>query len=410
MDWIQVTFRKIRGRILFTILILVGLWNYERVLEVLKFLWGLVIPFVLGGAIAFIINVPMSFLEAKLFGEDREKRGKAAKKLARPVSLLLTLALVIGVIVIVMFVLVPQLGETFKNLGDSIAIFIPKLQEWIRDFTNNNSDVMKWVDQIEFNPDKMISWGMNLLGTGAGNVMNSTFNAVSNIISGITKFFIAFSFACYILFQKEKLHIQVRKVFFAFIPRRKAEAALEVCSLTYKIFSSFLTGQCLEAVILGSMFVVTMSILRMPYALLIGIIIAFTALIPIFGAFIGCALGTFMIFMVNPKQAVVFIILFLVLQQVEGNLIYPHVVGNSVGLPSIWVLAAVSVGGNLMGVVGMLIFIPIVSVIYTLFREIVYLELKKHKIKNVTAQTVEEYTEEEVQKMQEIFEAEHAED
>ena len=410
MDWSQVTFRKIRGLILFTILILVGLWNYERVLEVLKFIWGLVIPFVLGGAIAFIINVPMSFLEAKLFGEDREKRGKAAKKLARPVSLLLTLALVIGVIVIVMFVLVPQLGETFKNLGDSIAIFIPKLQEWIRDFTNNNSDVMKWVDQIEFNPDKMISWGMNLLGTGAGNVMNSTFNAVSNIISGITKFFIAFSFACYILFQKEKLHIQVRKVFFAFIPRRKAEAALEVCSLTYKIFSSFLTGQCLEAVILGSMFVVTMSILRMPYALLIGIIIAFTALIPIFGAFIGCALGTFMIFMVNPKQAVVFIILFLVLQQVEGNLIYPHVVGNSVGLPSIWVLAAVSVGGNLMGVVGMLIFIPIVSVIYTLFREIVYLELKKHKIKNVTAQTVEEYLEEEVQKMQEIFEAEHAED
>ena len=410
MDWSQVTFRKIRGLILFTILILVGLWNFERVLEVLKFIWGLVVPFVLGGAIAFIINVPMSFLEAKLFGEDREKRGKAAKKLARPVSLLLTLALVIGVIVIVMFVLVPQLGETFKNLGDSIAIFIPKLQEWIRDFTNNNSDVMKWVDQIEFHPDKMISWGMNLLGTGAGNVMNSTFNAVSNIISGITKFFIAFSFACYILFQKEKLHVQVRKVFFAFIPRRKAEAALEVCSLTYKIFSSFLTGQCLEAVILGSMFVVTMSILRMPYALLIGIIIAFTALIPIFGAFIGCALGTFMIFMVNPKQAVVFIILFLVLQQVEGNLIYPHVVGNSVGLPSIWVLAAVSVGGNLMGVVGMLIFIPIVSVIYTLFREIVYLELKKHKIKNVTAQTVEEYTEEEVQKMQEIFEAEHAED
>ena len=410
MDWSQVTFRKIRGLILFTILILVGLWNFENVLGILKFIWGLVVPFVLGGAIAFIINVPMSFLEAKLFGEDREKRGKAAKKLARPVSLLLTLALVIGVIVLVMFVLVPQLGETFKNLGDSIAIFIPKLQDWIRDFTNNNSDVMKWVDQIEFNPDKMISWGMSLLGTGAGNVMNSTFNAVSNIVSGIAKFFIAFSFACYILFQKEKLHIQVRKVFFAFIPRRKAEAALEVCSLTYKIFSSFLTGQCLEAVILGSMFVVTMSILRMPYALLIGIIIAFTALIPIFGAFIGCALGTFMIFMVNPKQAVVFIILFLVLQQVEGNLIYPHVVGNSVGLPSIWVLAAVSVGGNLMGVVGMLIFIPIVSVIYTLFREIVYLELKKHKIKNVTAQTVEEYTEEEVQKMQEIFEAEHAED
>ena len=251
---------------------------------------------------------------------------------------------------------------------------------------------------------------MGMLGNGAGNVMNTTFNAVSNLVGGVGKFFIAFSFACYVLFQKEKLHVQVRKVFFAFIPKRKAEAALEICSLTYKIFSNFLTGQCLEAIILGCMFVVTMTILRMPYALLIGIIIAFTALIPIFGAFIGCALGAFMIFMVNPRQAVVFVIMFLVLQQIEGNLIYPHVVGNSVGLPSIWVLAAVSVGGNLMGVVGMLIFIPIVSVIYTLFREIVYLELKKHKIKNVTAQTVEEYTEEEVQKMQEIFEAEHAED
>lgn len=410
MDWSQETLRKIRGLIVFTILIMVGLWNFDKVLEIVGVIWGLAFPFVLGGAIAFIINVPMSFIEAKMFGKNKEDRGKAAKKLARPVSLVLTIAIVVGLIVLVMFVLVPQLGDTFSSLGSSIAAFIPKLQEWVGNFTNNNPDVMKWVDQIEFNPDKMISWLMGMLGNGAGNVMNTTFNAVSNLVGGVAKFFIAFSFACYVLFQKEKLHVQVRKVFFAFIPKRKAEAALEICSLTYKIFSNFLTGQCLEAIILGCMFVVTMTILRMPYALLIGIIIAFTALIPIFGAFIGCALGAFMIFMVNPRQAVVFVIMFLVLQQIEGNLIYQHVVGNSVGLPSIWVLAAVSIGGNLMGVVGMLIFIPIVSVIYTLFREIVYLKLKKQKIKNVTAQTVEEYSEEEVQKMQEIFEAEHAED
>ena len=410
MDWSQETLRKIRGLIVFTILIMVGLWNFDKVLEIVGVIWGLVFPFVLGGAIAFIINVPMSFIEAKMFGKNKEDRGKAAKKLARPVSLVLTIAIVVGLIVLVMFVLVPQLGDTFSSLGSSIAAFIPKLQEWVGNFTNNNPDVMKWVEQIEFNPDKMISWLMGMLGNGAGNVMNTTFNAVSNLVGGVAKFFIAFSFACYVLFQKEKLHVQVRKVFFAFIPKRKAEAALEICSLTYKIFSNFLTGQCLEAIILGCMFVVTMTILRMPYALLIGIIIAFTALIPIFGAFIGCALGAFMIFMVNPRQAVVFVIMFLVLQQIEGYLIYPHVVGNSVGLPSIWVLAAVSIGGNLMGVVGMLIFIPIVSVIYTLFREIVYLKLKKQKIKNVTAQTVEEYSEEEVQKMQEIFEAEHAED
>lgn len=155
--------------------------------------------------------------------------------------------------------------------------------------------------------------------------------------------------------------------------------------------SLFLAGQCLEAIILGSMFVVTLSILKMLYALLIGILVAFTALIPIFGAFIGCAVGSFLIFMVSPKQAVLFIIIFLLLQQIEGNLIYPYVVGGFVGLPSIWVLAAVTIGGNLMGIVGMLIFIPNVSVFYTIFREYVYLRLKKQNIKRVTRTEVEEY-------------------
>ena len=158
-----------------------------------------------------------------------------------------------------------------------------------------------------------------------------------------------------------------------------------------RVHSLFLAGQCLEAIILGSMFVVTLSILKMLYALLIGILVAFTALIPIFGAFIGCAVGSFLIFMVSPKQAVLFIIIFLLLQQIEGNLIYPHVVGGFVGLPSIWVLAAVTIGGNLMGIVGMLIFIPNVSVFYTIFREYVYLRLKKQNIKRVTRTEVEEY-------------------
>ena len=183
---------------------------------------------------------------------------------------------------------------------------------------------------------------------------------------------------------------------FAFIPKQKADAILNICSLTYRTFANFLAGQCLEAVILGMMFVITLSILKMPYALLIGILIAFTALVPIFGAFIGCAVGSFLIFMVNPKQAVLFIIVFLLLQQIEGNLIYPHVVGGSVGLPSIWVLAAVTIGGNLMGIIGMLIFIPLVSVFYTIFREFVYLRLKKQHIKRVTRTDVEEYAEEEI--------------
>ena len=199
--------------------------------------------------------------------------------------------------------------------------------------------------------------------------MNTTMSAVGSIASGLATFFISFSFACYILFQKEKLHLQVRKVIFAFVPKQKAVAILKICSLTYRTFAHFLAGQCLEAVILGTMFVITLSILKMPYALLIGILIAFTALVPVFGAFIGCFVGIIMIGIVNPLQALEFIVLFLVLQQIEGNLIYPHVVGNSVGLPSIWVFVAVIIGGNLMGILGMFLFIPLTSILYTLFKE-----------------------------------------
>ena len=146
---------------------------------------------------------------------------------------------------------------------------------------------------------------------------------------------------------------------------------LALGTVIHKSFTSFFTGQCLEAVILGLMFLIVMTILGMPYALLVSVLIAFTALIPIFGAFIGCVVGALLIFMVDPVKAFIFIIMFLVLQQIEGNFIYPHVVGNSVGLPSIWVLVAVTVGANLMGVVGMLIFIPLTSVVYTMLRGIV---------------------------------------
>ena len=409
VDFSKLSMKKIRELIVFTALIVVALWKFDVVLGVIRAIWGIIFPFVLGGAIAFVINVPMSFLEKKLFGKAKEKGSKVAGKLARPVSLLLTIVLVVGVIVLVMFGLIPQLTATIGSLMNSIADFIPQMQSWVREFTHNNREIMDLVNQMEFNPNKAIQWGMSILGNGAGNFMNTTMTAVGSIVSGVTTFFIAFSFACYILFQKEKLHVQVRKVFFAFIPKRKAEVILEVCSLTYRTFANFLAGQCLEAVILGSMFVITLSILKMPYALLIGIIIAFTALIPIFGAFIGCALGCLLIFMVSPKQAILFILVFLILQQIEGNLIYPHVVGSSVGLPSIWVLAAVTIGGNLLGIIGMLVFIPLVSVLYTLFREYVYLRLKKQHIKRVTKTEVEEYTQEEIEKMQALYKSEHPE-
>lgn len=373
--------KKIRHLIVFTALLILCFWKYTLVFEAVKFVIGVLLPFILGGAIAFVFNVPMHFIENKLIQENWKRKYKFVRKLARPASLILTILFVIGIIGGVLFGVLPQLTGTIAKLGASIQEFLPKVQEWANNWFHNNKEVMAYVNSLEFNWEKIIEVAVDWVSNGAGNIVESGVMAAMSIVSGFTTFFIAFVFACYILLQKEKLSIQAKKVLFAFVQKGRAEAAIEVCSLTYRTFSSFLTGQCLEAVILGTMFVIAMGIFKMPYAWLIGILIAFTALIPIFGAFIGCVIGAFLIFMINPIQAFWFIVLFLVLQQIEGNLIYPHVVGNSVGLPSIWVLAAVSIGGSLMGIVGMLIFIPMVSVMYALFREIVYLKLKKNNIK-----------------------------
>lgn len=380
MDLSTETVKKIRGLVVFTALVVACLWKYEDVLKILGFILNVIFPFILGGAIAFVLNVPMSFVERHLFSEEKTAKKPVLKKIARPASMILVLVAVIGVVVVVMFVLIPQLGRTFSSLGESIQAFIPKVQMWVEDTFHGNKEIMKRVNELEFDWDKIMSTGIDFLGYGAGSVLDSTITAAKSIVSSIATFFIAFVFALYVLLQKEKLGVQSKKVLFAFVRKGRAEAALEVLALTYHTFSSFLTGQCVEAIILGCMFVVSMTLLRLPYALLSGIVIAFTALIPIFGAFIGCAVGAFLIFMVDPMKALIFVALFLVLQQIEGNLIYPHVVGNSVGLPSIWVLAAVSVGGSLMGVVGMLVFIPVVSVLYALFREVVYLKLKQRGI------------------------------
>ena len=380
MELSRETVKRIKGLIVFAALVVACLWKYDVVVSVLAFIFHVIFPFVLGGAIAFILNVPMNFIQRHLFAPERVERHKIQKKIARPVSMLIVIFGVFGIVALVMFVLIPQLGDTFSNLGSSIQAFIPKVQEWAEKLFHDNKEIMTWVNSLKFDWNKIMGAGIDFFKNGAGSVLDSTITAAKSIVSGITTFFIAFVFAVYILLQKEKLGIQAKKVLFAFVRKGRAEAAMEVLSLTYNTFSSFLTGECLEAIILGSMFVVTMTLFKLPYALLVGIVIAFTALIPIFGAFIGCAVGAFLIFMVDPFKALIFVILFLILQQIEGNLIYPHVVGNSVGLPSIWVLAAVSIGGSLMGIVGMLIFIPIISVVYALFREIVYLKLRQKKI------------------------------
>lgn len=381
MELNKETLKKLRGLILFTALLVVVLVNYKAAFRLIGLGFNILFPFILGGGMAFIINAPMQFFERHLFGNKRVKDKKWARKMARPVSLLTSLLLVVAVILVVIFIVAPELGKTFVSLGKTISDFIPEMQDWIEELFNGNPAVVSWVQELEFDWNKIISTAVDFLKSGAGDVLNSTYSIAKSLISGLATFFIGFVFACYIVLQKEKLSVQVQKVLYALLKEKTVKRVLQVSSLCYRTFLNFLTGQCVEAVILGSMFFVVMSVLQFPYALLVGILIAFTALIPIFGAFIGCVIGAFLILMVSPVKALAFVIMFLILQQIEGNFIYPHVVGNSVGLPSIWVLVAVSLGGSLMGIAGMLIFIPAASVVYSLFRGFINTRLKR---KNIT--------------------------
>ncbi len=362
MELNQDTIKKLRGLIVFTVIAAVAGANYRSLLGVAATLLGMIFPFLLGAAIAFILNVPMRWIEGKIMP------GKPCRW-RRAVCLILTLVAVTGTVTMVMVVVAPEFFRTLITLQSSVPQFLAGAQDKLTAWFVQYPDVVTYINQMEVNWEQLMQGLIGFLTTGAGSLLNTTFSAAKSIVSGVTAFGIGLVFAVYILLQKETLGRQVSKLVRACMPKAAADAVLRTARLTESTFSSFLTGQCVEAVILGMMFFVTLSVLRMPYAMLIGVLIAFTALIPIFGAFIGCAVGAFLILMVSPMQALAFICVFLVLQQIEGNLIYPHVVGNSVGLPSIWVLVAVTLGGSMMGITGMLVFIPLVSVLYALLRQ-----------------------------------------
>lgn len=369
MDFNKKNIKAVRGLILFTAVVLLGVINIKEVILWIFFLIGIVKPFLVGGAMAFVVNIPMKAIEKHLF---KKSKSSAAEKLKRPASLVLALLSILLVIIFVVVTVVPQLTRTVMELGNQIPIFINDLFIKVEELFATNPEMLRQIEQLQ---EMQINWNSIVgnigvfLKNGVGNMVSSTFNVASSIVSGVVNVLIAFIFSLYILTQKEKLGDQSRRILSAYLPKAKKDWILKVMDLLHHNFSNFITGQCLEAVILGLMFFLIMSLLRFPYALLVGVLIAFTALIPIVGAFVGCFVGAFLIMIENPLMAVWFIVLFLILQQIEGNLIYPYVVGSSVGLPSIWVLAAVSVGGSLMGVVGMLVFIPLVSTAYALIKE-----------------------------------------
>ena len=372
--------RKLRGLIVFTLVILVGLLRFDVVLGGARFILHILSPCLLGGAIAFVLSVPMNRIDKRLFGKAKE--GSRLDKASAPLSLVITLVLVLAVLSLVVIVVLPELGSTIAMLGKTLPEKVPALLKKIEALFANNPNLILYIEELEssLNWDEILNQMVTFFRIGANTMLDSTISVATGIVSGVGTFFIAFVFACYTLLQQTFLRRQMKKLFFAYLKEKHAQEVLRICSLTYRTFSNFLTGQCMEAVILGLMFFIAMTIFRFPFAVLVGVLIAFTALIPIFGAFIGCFVGAFLILTVDPKQALFFVIMFLILQQIEGNLIYPKVVGGSIGLPAIWVLAAVSLGGSLFGVVGMLVFIPIVSVLYTLLKENVNKRLDEKQI------------------------------
>lgn len=369
MEFEKEKMRQIRKIIIWLGVVILLLIYSKEVFRGLAIAFNIMKPFIYGGIIAFILNLPLRFVEEKLFARWT---GKSAAKYKRPVSIFLSILLLCGVITLVVAMVVPQVMQTIVELGNKIPPFIEQTLLQLKEQSVNYPEFQQYLEKLDLSDINLDTLWNNLLTfakSGMTSMLTSTFSMATSIVGGIVNGLIALIFSLYILGQKEKLADQSKRILSAYASDKWNARILKVCSMLYRNFSNFISGQCLEAVILGTMFVITMTILGMPYAVLVGMLISFTALIPIVGAFIGCFVGTFLILVDTPQKALWFIILFLVLQQIEGNLIYPKVVGSSVGLPPIWVLMAVSVGGSLFGIFGMLSFIPLVSTFYMLLRD-----------------------------------------
>jgi len=323
-------------------------------------------PFITGAVVAFILNVPMRGIE-KWF---KKMKNSSAR---RALSIVITMVLVILALTGVVYLLVPQLTETIQTLIDTLPGFLNRCVKYVEEYLNEHPELLQWVNEntdfTNINWSDLIQKAVSWISGSLDAIINGAFYTVINLGTGIFNAVVSLVFALYCLARKEILARQGRKIAYAVLPEKAADEIVRILRMGNTTFSNFISGQVLEAFILGMMFVVAMSIFRMPYVLLVSVIISVTALIPIVGAFAGCILGAFFILVNDPVQAFWFVILFLVLQQIEGNLIYPRVVGTSIGLPGMWVLLAIAVGGSLMGVGGMLLMIPFSSVLYALARE-----------------------------------------
>ena len=366
-------FGLIAGAIVFAWLVL----DTARATALFGSVWDLFAPFVAGAGIAFVFNVPMRAIENQLEGIHKES-------VRRTLAILLTLFCLVLIIMFVFELLIPQIRLTVFSLTEKIPAFVDRTAQNLMVLMEENPELGVWIQEA-FHLESLdwsnilrdiLSWLANQVST----VMGGAVNVIGNVTSGVVNTVISIVFALYCLSRKEILARQGRRILYSLVSEPRADELIRVMRLTNVTFSNFISGQCLEAVILGCLFAVVMAILKMPYIPLVSVIIAVTALIPVVGAFVGCIVGAFFILVNDPLQAVSFVAMFLVLQQLENNLIYPRVVGTSIGLPGMWVLVAVTIGGEVMGVGGMLVMIPLASVLYTLAREFTNKRLAERNI------------------------------
>ncbi len=342
------------------------LHEFERVKAVLSVIKGVIAPFVIGSVLAFIFNVPMRAIESKLTKIKKVK-------LRRIIALALTFLAAVIVLGVIFLLLIPQIIDSAGTFADNALVFFNGIQSNANAFLNNNPELMNWVmDNIgleKLDVATLIQKVIDMVGTSVSTIISGAYSAIGSLIGVVANAFIGTIFAVYCLFNKETLATQGRKLLYSNFSEKFADETVRILRLTNSTFSNFLSGQCLEVTILGVMFAISMAIFRMPYIPLVSVLVAVTAFVPVVGAFAGCIVGALFILVDNPIQAVWFVVMFLVIQQIENNIIYPRVVGTSIGLPGMWVLVALTVGGELMGVVGMFLMIPVASVLYTLVRE-----------------------------------------
>lgn len=367
MELSKKTVKRILLIITFTVVLIWGIYNHKLLLNYLGSAYALIRPFVIGLCMAYVVNVIMRPIERMWMKALSKCKGKWVKKLKRPICLLLSILLIIGIILAVVFLILPELSDSVASLVSMIPSYAAEIEGW---WDALSARLVKYgvdLPRFSFEPDKLIDF----LKDGGTAVINTTLSATTSIVTAVINFVLALAFSVYVLAQKETLKRQSEKVLARIMKPERKKKLIALLALVNRTFTNFITGQLTEAVIIGALCFIGMAIFSMPYAPAISVLVGFTALIPVFGAFIGTAIGAFLILLVKPIQALWFIVFIIVLQQFEGNLIYPKVVGKSVGLPGIWVLVAVTIGGNAMGVIGMLISVPLCSVLYVLARNAV---------------------------------------